>query len=282
MNKKKKIISLLLCMSCFVLEGSAGADILSRPNKPKLAENEMAAQVKQFVAFLASQDCEARSRAIYDELPKLKAIPHQIFLNQSGFASRTVKSKVVNLLKALEQEEKSGKEFEVLVKAWIAPALKAEGADKVNRFALAKEKLLAIAKSKPAPKFRRAAAVGTMEFFVGQYDDPDGEARRLGLPLVEWKSALTALLKSEDVGLRSLVAGMLGQSSAFGDEGASNILPILLLSLRDDDLSSRILSQKALMHLTKQNFCIDPTDSLDMREAGIQQWETWWNQAVVK
>jgi hypothetical protein len=164
---------------------------------------------------------------------------------------------------------------------WIAPALKASAAERSNRFAVAKENLAGIAKSKHEPIFRRIAAVATMEFFVDQYDDPDGEARRQGLPLIEWKNALTDLLKSDDARLRLLVAGIVGQSSSFGDEGRNKILSILLPSLRNGDLPYRILAQKALMHLTNQRFCIDPSDSLPIRAVGIRNWETWWNQITI-
>jgi hypothetical protein len=268
-----RAVILVICMMCLLAEASFGAEPSSRP--PKLTEKDMAVQVRQFAALLASKDCETRASAIFEQLPKIKTIPRHVFEQESASDSEVVKSKVANLLGSLEREEKAGTEFETLVKTWLSPALKAEAAEKANRFVIARNNLLAIAKSESEPFIRRQAAVGVMEFFVDQYDDPDGEARRQGLPLAEWRSALTALLKSEDVRLRSLVAGVIGQSSTFSETDEVKLFAILIQSLRDDDLSSRVLAQKALAHMTSQRFCIDPTDSPDNREAGIQQWEIW-------
>lgn len=117
-----------------------------------------------------------------------------------------------------------------------------------------------------------------MEFFVDQYSDPKGMLEKQGLPVSQWKRALVDLLRSDDSFLRTGVAVSIGVSSKFRDVERARIIPTLLSALSNNDLSTRRLAQRALVKLTGEKFCIDPTDFNEDREEGIRKWEHWWER----
>ncbi len=212
------------------------------------------------------------ARAILEQWPYLPFVPNEVFREKSKTLTPEAKRKLESIVAALEQDEKLSKEFERLTKTHVSPALRESDAERSRLLGKAKSSLLSIANSSQEPFSRRFAAVGAMGLFVDQFDDPEGEMRRKGLPLEEWKHGVIGLLDSHDSRLRSIVAS----SSISSEVVKHKIVPILLNALRDDDFMIRLSAQNALMRRTGQNFCIDPTDPIEKRESGIRQWEAWW------
>ena len=55
-------------------------------------------------------------------------------------------------------------------------------------------------------------------------------------------------------------------------------VPALLKALESDYLYFRIISQKRLEELTRQQFPLDPTDPAELRAPAIKQWKKWWEE----
>jgi hypothetical protein len=251
--------------------GSAG-EAVDQERSVVSAEEKLNDRLNQLVSSLQSQDCTIRARAILQQLPYLKSAPKEVFRKQNKNLTPEVRLKLDSIVAMLEQKERLANEFERLTKTHVSSALRENDPERSRLLAKAKNTLLAIANSPKESFPKRLAAVGAMGFFVDQFDDPEGEMRRMGLPLEEWKRDVIGLLDSNDSRLRSIVAS----SSTASDVPRRKIIPILLNALREDDLMIRVSAQNALMKRTGQNFCIDPTDPFERRESGIHQWEQWW------
>jgi hypothetical protein len=252
----------------------AATDFIHDDRRP--SDEETLSKVKEIVSLLGDQHCEWRERAIFQKFPLLPTVLDDAFLKETASSSNNLQRKVTDLLAAREQHKKVAQEFEKLLQELIFPALKKFATEDADLLTQSKVTLLQIARSQTTPVPKRQAAIGSMYFFVDQYSDPEGMLEKQGLPVSQWKRALVDLLSSDDSFLRTEVAGSIGVSNKFRDVERALIIPILLSALRNNDLSTRILTQKALVKLTGEKFCVDPTDLNEDREGGIRKWEYWW------
>jgi hypothetical protein len=254
----------------------AATDFIHDDRRP--SEEETLSQVKEIVSLLGDQHCEKRESAIFQKFPLLATVPDDVFRKETAPSTKQLKRKMNDLLAAREQYNKTGVEFEKLLRDLIFPALKQFVARETGPLGKSKATLLEIARSQTTPVPKRQAAIGSMYFFVDQYSDPEGMLEKQGLPISEWKRDLVALLSSDDYFLRTEVAGSVGGSDAFRDVERKLIVPILLSALKDSDLSTRMLAQGTLGKLTGEKFCLDPTDFNEDRKEEIRKWEHWWER----
>ncbi len=120
----------------------------------------------------------------------------------------------------------------------------------------------------------RAFAAAYLAFLVHKYSSE--------LPR-EWSTELANLLESGDPQVRlagSFVAAGVGFPKG-QDPAKGVVIPALITGLRGASFAERYPSQRSLLRLTKLDlgqFCLDPSDPLEMRAAGVRRWEEWWNQ----
>ena len=98
-----------------------------------------------------------------------------------------------------------------------------------------------------------------------------------------WAEPLPRLLTSQDPTARllgSIIAALGGfLSSQAPTKG--QVVPELLRGLDADSFAARYESTRALLAVSKQpvdRSCVDPSDRAPDRVAGVQAWQTWWEQ----
>ncbi len=102
-----------------------------------------------------------------------------------------------------------------------------------------------------------------------------------------WGQPLPRLLASKDPTAR-LLGSILASSGGFLPDQAptkGRVVPELLRGLDADSFAARYGSTRALLAVSRQpveRVCVDPSDGAPERVAGVQAWQSWWEQGKAR
>ena len=218
-----------------------------------------ATRAQELLAALAEDDIEA-AMAAADELAAVgpAALPH--LLAASGTADETARERITRILGRIQHPDALAALNRMLedeseaVRREAIGALgshgRAESVEKLKPFLLVKN---------PRLRLQAATALGR----IGR----NSEAARpavLGLLRISTADDDARVRKAAVVGI-----GLMNDPAA---------IPVLIMRLRDEDLTVRVLAHLLLKKISNADLEYDPTDDLAWREEAIVKWETWWKK----
>jgi hypothetical protein len=242
-------------------------------------EYEVRTTVKRALRKLGSRSCVDRQQAAADLLGLLgyKDVT-SVFERELRSAPPKAQVKgtvILNSLKKIQAFEEAGG-YEDWFRKTVAHAWEGSEAGRPGRYRALKDNLLQIARDRSKDYFQRNLAMTTIAHVVNKYEGVEDEIERDGVPVRAWRDELFSLQGDRDLDVRVMAAILSGSLKTLSEKERRLTISRLIRGLRHPEFDARMNAGAALMRLSGQAFCVDPTDAPAQQESAIRQWEAWW------